>query len=387
MASVTSIAYIRSAANRKAARRAANSRNTTLLCVVVGILVIIGLGATLSASSIIGLERTGDGLQFFKRQLIWVGLGTVLLVAAARIPYRWYARLSVPILMIALAGLLAVLAFGVETAGARRWLVLGPFTVQPSEFAKLAVIVFLSSVMARKEHLVSDFLHYLVPVAASVGVVGLLVMLQPDLGTTLIIGASGIAVLMASAAPLLYVLATGVVGGGLGLALAYSSPYRWARITSFLDPWADQLGGGFQVIQSYLALGTGGLFGVGLGASRARWSFLPNAHTDFIFAIIGEETGFAGAITVFVLFAVFLVVGLAIAIRARDRFGQLLATGLVVWISAQALVNIGGVIGVLPVTGLTLPFVSVGGSSMLTTMAAVGVLINIARGGQVAART
>jgi cell division protein FtsW len=381
MASVASIAHIRAAANRGAAQRGVNSRNTTLLLVVVAILVVIGLGATLSASSVVGIEQSGDSLLFFKRQVVWVGLGSIVLLIAARFPYEWLRRLAVPILVTAVAGLLAVLLVGVTTGGAKRWLVLGPITLQPSEYAKFAVVVFLAMIMAKKERLLSDFLHFVVPVAVSLGVVSALVMLQPDLGTTLIIGAAALAVLVASAAPLRYVLVTALAGAATALLLAYSSPYRWQRITSFLNPWADQLGSGFQVVQSYLALGTGGIFGVGLGASRARWSFLPNAHTDFIFAIIGEETGFAGGVVIFALFAVFGIVGLAIAFRAPDRFSQLLATGLVVWISAQALVNIGGVIGVLPVTGITLPFVSVGGSAMLTTMGTVGVLINIARRG------
>ena len=382
MASVTPIAQIRAEANRKAARQEVNSRNATLLIVVVGILIIIGLGATLSASSVIGLERSGDGLQFFKRQILWVGLGVMVMLVAMRIPYQWLRRIAVPLLAFSLLGLLAVLVLGDATAGARRWITIGPITLQPSEFAKFAVVTYLAAVMARKENLLRSFPHFAIPVVASLGVASMLIMLEPDLGTTLIIAAASLSVLVLSAAPLRYVILTALLGFGAAFGLAYSSAYRWQRITSFLDPWADQLGSGFQVIQSYLALGTGGAFGVGLGASRARWSFLPNAHTDFIFSIIGEETGFAGGMVVFALFAVFAVVGLAVVVRAPDRFGQLLGIGLVVWISAQAIVNIGGVIGVLPVTGITLPFVSVGGSAMLMTMGAAGVLVNIARAGQ-----
>ncbi len=381
MASVTSIAHIRADANRKAARQEVNSRNATVLLVVVGILVVIGLGATLSASSVIGLERSGDGLQYFRRQIMWVGLGLGVMLIAIRVPYQWLRRAAIPLLALSLVGLCAVLVVGEVTAGARRWLNLGPISLQPSEFAKFAVVVYLSAVLTRKEHLLRSFPRFAAPVGASLGLVSVLVMLEPDLGTTIIIASAALAVLIASAAPLRYVALTAIGGFGSALLLAYSSPYRWERITSFLDPWADQLGSGFQVIQSYLALGTGGAFGVGLGASRARWSFLPNAHTDFIFSIIGEETGFAGGIVIFVLFAVFAIVGLAICVRAPDRFGQLLGAGLVVWISAQAIVNIGGVTGVLPVTGITLPFVSVGGSAMLMTMGAAGVLVNIARHG------
>lgn len=381
MASVTPIAHIRATANRSMARRTVNSRNATVLLAVVAILIVIGLGATLSASSVVSIAQSGDRLLFFKRQLMWIGFGTALLLIGSRVPYHFWRRIAVPLLGLAIAGLFAVLAFGVSTGGARRWLVVGPISIQPSEFAKFAVVVFLAAIMTKKEKVLGEFLHFFVPVAASLGLVGGLVLLQPDLGTALIIASAAFAVMAMSAAPLRYVALSGVTGGGLALLLAYSSPYRWQRITAFLDPWSDQLGSGFQLIQSYLALGTGGLFGVGLGASRARWSFLPNAHTDFIFSIIGEETGFAGGIVVFLLFAVLGVVGLAITWRAPDRFGRLLGAGIVVWISTQALVNIGGVIGVLPITGITLPFVSVGGSAMLMSMASMGVLINIARRG------
>jgi cell division protein FtsW len=382
-AGVTSITRTRAAARSKAERNTTNARIAALLLVPIAILSVIGLGATMSASAIIGLEEYGDKFYFFTSQLMWVGIGTVVLLAATRVRYQLYRRLAIPLFLLSVAGLIAVLQIGVIRGGSRRWIELGSFgSVQPSEFAKFGVIVFLAMVMEKKEKLLTDFGHFLVPVAVSLGVVGLLILKQPDLGTTLVIFGAAATVLAVSAAPLRYVFVTTVAGGALGAFLALAEPYRRARMLSFLDPFNDKLGDGWQVVQSQLALGTGGVFGVGLGASRARWSFLPNAHTDFIFAIIGEETGFAGGLIVLVLFAWLTVVGVSISYRAPDRFGRMLAAGLIAWLSLQALVNIGGVIGALPVTGMPLPFVSYGGSALLTVMGAAGILVNIARQGQ-----
>jgi cell division protein FtsW len=341
----------------------------------------------MSASAIIGLENYGDKFYFFTSQLMWVGLGIVVMLLAMRVNYRVYRRLAIPIFILSVVGLVAVLQIGVVRGGSRRWIELGSFgSVQPSEFAKFGVIVFLAMVMEKKEKLLSDFWHFLVPVLVSLGLVGGLMLKQPDLGTALVIFGAAVVVLAVSAAPLRYVIATTVAGGTIGTLLALAEPYRRARVLSFVDPFNDKLGDGWQVVQSQLALGTGGIFGVGLGASRARWSFLPNAHTDFIFAIIGEETGFAGGLIVLVLFAWMTVVGIAISYRAPDRFGRMLAAGLIAWLSLQALVNIGGVVGALPVTGMPLPFVSYGGSAILTVMGAAGILVNIARQGEPRAR-
>ncbi len=276
-------------------------------------------------------------------------------------------------------GLVATLGMGEIRGGARRWIDLGPISLQTSEFAKFAVIAYLATILARNEKRLGEFWTVAIPVMTALVVVGMPLLLQPDLGTTLIITAASFGVLAASAAPLRYVAALTALGGAGGLALAYVQPYRWERIQSFLNPDADPLGAGLQAFQSLVALGTGGWFGVGLGASRARWSFLPNAHTDFIFAIIGEETGLAGALIVVALFAVLAIVGFSIAMRAPDKFGRLLAVGIVSWLSIQALINIGGVTRVLPITGVPLPFVSSGGSAMIINLAALGVLVNIAR--------
>jgi cell division protein FtsW len=382
-AGVTSITRARAAARSKAERSTTNARVSALLLAPIAILSVIGLGATMSASAIIGLEEYGDRFYFFTSQLMWVGIGTVVLIVATRVRYQRYRRYAIPIFVLSLIGLVAVLQIGVVRGGSRRWIELGSFgSVQPSEFAKFGVIVILAMVMEKKEKLLTDFWHFLIPVAVSLGLIGVLILKQPDLGTTLVIFGAAVTVLAVSAAPIRYVIAATAGGTALGTLLALGKDYRRARILSFLDPFGDKLGDGWQVVQSQLALGTGGVFGVGLGASRARWSFLPNAHTDFIFAIIGEETGFAGGLIVLVLFAWLTVIGIAIAYRAPDRFGRMLAAGLVAWLSLQALVNIGGVVGALPVTGMPLPFVSYGGSAVLTVMGAAGILVNIARQGR-----
>jgi cell division protein FtsW len=362
------------------ATRTAGERRAVLLLLPVVMLMIIGLGALLSASSVVGIRSAGgDQFFFVKRQVIFIGVGLIAFVVTVKLPYRWYARLAVPILVVALLGLVATLLIGEVRGGARRWIDLGPISVQTSEFAKFAVVAFLAATLSRKERWLESFAHVAVPVLVSLGSVSVLLLLQPDLGTTVLIAGAAFAVLAASAAPIRYLLLMGASGIVAVLALARSQPYRWERVTTFLNPDADPLGAGLQSFQSLVALGTGGWFGLGLGASRARWSFLPNAHTDFIFAIIGEETGLAGTLVVTALFVAFSIVGITIAMKAPDRLGRLLAVGIVAWLSFQALVNIGGVTRVMPITGVPLPFVSSGGSAMIVNLAVIGVLVNIAR--------
>lgn len=354
-------------------------RRTILLVVPIVMLLIIGLGAMLSAASVFSIREYGDHLYAFKRQVVWVGLGLVSLVGASRIPYRLYRRYALPIFALAIAGLIATLLIGTVRNGARRWIEIWSVTIQASEFAKLATVIVVSAVLVKKERLLGSLAHLVLPVAAILGVVSGLLLLQPDFGTTLLIVAAAFAIIFSSAAPLGFVVGLGGITAVLGTIGAFAMDYRRVRMTGFLRPFDDPLGAGHQAVQSLVALGTGGWFGVGLGASRARWSFLPNAHTDFIFAIIGEETGFVGAGLVLVLFAFFTAIGIRVALGAPDMFGRLLAVGIVSWLTFQALVNIGGVIAVLPITGVPLPFVSSGGTAMIVNLAAVGVLINISR--------
>jgi cell division protein FtsW len=378
MASVVAVPT-RSVLRRARAQARGVSRSIVFLLVPVSLLIVIGLGAILSASSVLGLRETGDSLYYFKRQIVWLIVGVLGMVTAAFIPLRWWRRLAFPMYLGTVGLLGAVMVFGTRVNGATRWLVAGPISIQPSEIAKLATVLFLATLVSRLEHSMVRLRDFLIPVASSVGLIAVLVMAQPDLGTTLLVAAGAFAVLLASAAPLRYVLGSALVSGGVAFGLAVSSPYRWARVTAFLDLHHDPLGASYQALQGLVALGTGGLWGVGLGASRARWSFLPNAHTDFVFAILGEETGLAGSLAVVGLFTALTVAGTMIARRSTDPFGRLVAVGITTWLAAQALVNIGGVVGVLPITGVPLPFVSFGGTALVVSLVGVGVLVSVAR--------
>lgn len=384
---VTSIAQVRAAARRKAVTSHVNGRIVSILLVTVVVLVVLGLGATLSASSISGLAKASDQYHYFKRQLLGLGIGIVAMVAASRLDYRHYRRLAIPFFWVMLTTLVLVLFIGLEDGGSRRWLALGSLTVQPSEFAKLAVILTMAVLLERKARQLHEWKHFLGPVLFCVGVTALLVIMEKDLGTTIVIGVAGLAVTLVSRAPLRFILGLTALAVVAALGLALVEGYRMDRIEGFIDPWADPQGTGYQLIQGYYALGTGGLFGVGLGASRARWSYLPNAHTDFIFAIIGEETGLVGAMVVLGLCLCLALVGWLIASRAPDQFGRMIAAGITGWLSAQALVNIGGVLGVLPITGIVLPFVSYGSTAMIVSLAAVGVMVNVAQHGATPSRS
>jgi cell division protein FtsW len=380
-ANVTSISRMRAAARDRAERLKANNRTATMLLVLAVVLVVIGLGATQSASSVVAIDQAEDRFYFFKRQLVGVGIGTVALLVTSRVPYRHYRRLALPAFVGTAALLVAVLVAGPVIGGSQRWLPIAGFSFQPSELAKVAVVFLLAHVLEKKHKLLTRFGHFLVPALFIVGVIGGLVIMQPDLGTTVIIGAAALAVIMASDTPLRYVVLLAVMVVAVAWVLAFSDEYRVDRMVGFLDPWGNASGEGYQLIQGYYALSNGGLFGVGLGASRARWFYLPNAHTDFIFAIIGEETGLIGGLTVIGLFVVLALAGWLVAVRAPDRFGRMVAAGLTAWLSFQALVNIGGVLGVLPITGIALPFVSFGSSALIVSMASLGILVNIAQSG------
>jgi cell division protein FtsW len=378
------MAVVAHPASRRAVREAQRrqqsvARSIVYLLVPVVLLIVVGLGTMLSASSVLGLREAGDGLYFFKRQVLWLIIGVFAMVVAALMPLRWWRRLAFPLFVGSVISLVAVLLVGVQAGGATRWLMAGPVSVQPSEVAKLTTILFLATLVSRKETSMYRFRDFLWPVALSGGVVIALVIRQPDFGTAVLIASGSFAVLVASAAPFGYVVGSAIVASGLALIGAVSAPYRWARVTAFLDLQGDPFHTSYQAVQGLVALGTGGLFGVGLGASRARWFFLPNAHTDFIFAILGEETGLAGSLVVVGLFMALAVVGTTIALRSEDRFGRLVAIGITTWLTMQALINIGGVVGILPITGVPLPFVSFGGTALVVSMVGIGVLVSVAR--------
>ena len=350
------------------------------LLALVAVLCLGGLVMVLSASSVAALDELGDSYYFFKRQLVWLLIGTVAMVAIMRLDYRTWRRYALPAVVVAVVALLLVLIpqIGISVNGSRRWLGAGPLRFQPSELAKLAVLLFSADLLARRGTRMAEAHLTIRPVLAVAALLTGLVVIE-DLGTAIVIMVTVIGVLWMAGAPALQL--AGVSAGFIaaGAALALYEPYRRARLTGFLDPWDDVQGTGWQTIQSLVGVASGGVFGVGLGASRAKWGFLPFAHTDFIFAVIAEELGLVGALSVVAMFLAFAFLGFRVAAQAPDRFGSLLAGGVTLWILMQALVNIGGVLGLLPVTGVTLPFISSGGSSLVVTMAATGMLLSVAR--------
>ena len=355
-----------------------------LVISLVVVLCLIGLVMILSASSVESLRRYGSPWYFFERQVMWLLLGSVAFVVTFRTDYRRWRRWSAGSMVVALAGLFLVLVpgFGVSVSGSTRWLGVGSWRVQPSEFAKVALILFGADIVDRRVDQGGDWRYTMGPVLAGFGVVALLVMIQPDMGTTMVLAAIALAVLFVGGSPMVPMFGVLGVGATLTLLMAVAAPYRWRRMTSFLHPFADASNTGYQSAQGLVALGSGHFFGLGIGASRASWGYLPNQHTDFIFAIIGEETGLVGALLVMGLFAAFAVAGVRAAARAPDRFGALIAGGITAWIVVQAIINIGAVVGLLPVTGVPLPFVSFGGSSLVITLGAVGILANVAKQGR-----
>ena len=362
----------------RAVPRRATAR-VVLLASVLAVLCVVGLVMVLSSSSVQSLRQHRDPWLFFRRHVLWLLVGSVALGVTARVDYRRWRRLGAPLLAMSgvLLALVLVPSVGVSVNGSSRWIGVSSWRMQPAELAKLALLLFSADVLARRLDRHPTAPVPLRPVLLALGAVALLVMLQPDMGTTLVAGCIVLAVLYVAGTRLVSMLAL-VSGAAAGsLLLGMSEPYRRARMLSFLNPWADADNTGYQVVQSLVGMGTGRLTGVGVGASRAKWGFLPNAHTDFVFAIVGEELGLLGSMLLITLFAGFAVLGLQAAADAPDRFGCLLATGITAWVTAQAFVNIGAVVGILPVSGVPLPFVSFGGSSLVILMAAAGMLLNI----------
>jgi cell division protein FtsW len=351
-----------------------------VVCATVAVLNIVGLVMILSASSVAALSNYGSSWYFFNRQLGWALVGGAAFLMAARVDYHVWRRVAPWALAVTL-GLLVVVLFppiGIEVAGSRRWLGYGPLRIQPSELAKLALLLFGADVLARRAGKMHDWRTWQ-PLPLALGAVAVLVLLEPDLDSTVVFGLIAFALLAVGGARARHLVNIAGVLTAAAAILAISAPYRRARVFAFLDPWSDTSNTGYQIAQSLIALGSGGVDGVGLGAGRAKWLFLPNAHTDFIFAIIGEELGWFGCVLVLGLFAGFGVVGFLVAQRAPDRFGTLLAAGVTAWVVGQATINLGAVVGLLPVSGITLPFLSAGGSSLVFSMAGAGMLANVAR--------
>jgi cell division protein FtsW len=340
-------------------------------------LLLLGLVMVYSASSVSDLVNTGDSSHHLKRQLMWIAVGLVLLLAVRRFDYRRLKTFSWPIYFISLAGLVAVLAVGVGKWGAQRWLAVGGYTIQPSEYAKLACVMVTAFMLTQLKRRELDPKEFWVRVSLATAAVVFLVMLQPDMGTTMSIVLSVYLVLLLGGINWGALMAMAMAGAGAALGAILIADYRAARLFAFLDPRADPQGSGYQTIQAMLAFGSGGVDGVGLGMSRQKFFYLPAAHTDFIFAIIGEELGLIGTLAIVLGFVVFAYAGVRIALGTRDTFGRLLAGGLTAMIVTQALMNMAAVTGLMPVTGIPMPLVSFGGSSLTFTMLCIGIMLSI----------
>ena len=372
----------RRARTRPAGARPAGGRGGTLalLVTLLCVLCLTGVVMVLSASSILSLRQFGSPWHYFIRQILWLTVGAAGFAIALRVDHRAWRR-AAPIAMYVSIGLLfAVLVpgIGVRSSGAARWLGTSSLQIQPSELAKLALVVFAADILDRRAN-TNGWKYQAVPVLAVLAVLVMLVMAQPDMGTTMVFVCIALAMLFAAGIP--GAVLTGLLGliGSCGLMLAVAAPYRWRRMTSFVNPFKDASNTGYQSVQALLALSHGHVLGDGLGSSIASYGYLPNAQTDFIFAVLGEETGLIGGLVLSGLFVLLGVVGVRLTCNARTRYAALLAAGITAWIVGQAVINIGAVVGLLPVTGVPLPFVSFGGSSLVINMFAMGILANIAR--------
>lgn len=342
-------------------------------------LLAVGLVAVFSASSVTGLLERGDAAYYFKRQLLWSVAGLAAMWVASQWDYHRLRYVTLPLLLVAVAGLVLVLIVGQEISGSRRWIDLGFLNAQPSELFKLANVLFLSAYLAAAGAQVRTFTRGLLPGLVVVGTGFLLILAEPDFGTAVAMAATAVVLFFAAGAHLGHLIGLGIAALPALVYLVLAEPYRVRRLLAFVDPWADPLDSGWNIIQSLLAIGSGGVFGVGLGQSRQKFSYLPEQHTDFIFAILAEEFGLLGSLVVLGLFFFLAWRGYRLALKAPDTYGALLAVGITTMICLQAFLNIGVVTGMLPVTGITLPFISAGGSSLVVTLTGVGILLNISR--------
>jgi cell division protein FtsW len=344
------------------------------------LLLALGLVMVLSASSIVSLRLHGSVYTLAQRQALFAVIGVAAMLISSRLPLRAWRWAAWPSLIVAIGLLAAVILVGVEVSGQRNWIdIIGPFRLQPSEIAKLAVVIWAADLLARKESILDRWTHLLIPLLPVTGLILLLVLLGGDVGNSIILSAIIAGVLFAAGAPLRLFIALGAVAGVAIAGLTMAAPYRMSRFTSWLDPSADPLGEGWQLTQGQYALGTGGWWGVGLGASREKWGSLPEAHTDFIYSVIGEELGLVGTLIVLLLFGV-IIAAFRISQTSTDTFVRLASAGIGTWIAVQAIVNMGAVLGLLPITGVPLPLVSYGGSSLVPLLIGIGMLLSFARG-------
>ena len=365
---------------KRSVPRKRSSADGVALAIVV-ILSLVGLVMVFSASAVLANTRYHDSIYFLKRHVLWLAMGFLAMHVALRMDYMAWRKLALPLLGLSVVLLILVLvpSIGVMVKGARRWLHLGPFSMQPAELAKLALVIYLAAYLAKKEGRLQRFWSGFVPPLLVFGLMAILVLLQPDLGTVVMMGLVTAGMLFLGGARVVHLLGLALAALPPAAALIWLSEYRWQRFLTFLSPWEDPQNAGFQMTQSFLAFGSGGAFGVGLGEGKQKLFFLPEAHTDFVLALVGEELGLVGAGSIVVLFAALVLRGFRVAGRARKPFGRHLAHGITLLIGLQAVINAGVVTGLLPTKGMTLPFVSYGGSSLITTLLGVGILLSVSR--------
>ena len=349
--------------------------------IIISVLIAIGVVMIYSASAIYGYEKMGDSLYFLKRHIIYLSIGYIVMFGVMLMDVNILRRFSKHIMLFSAALLVLVLIPGLSRSisGARRWFSFGPVTFQPSELVKIALIIYIADLAARKTGDIRSFLSgYLPAILVMGGCVGL-VLLEPDLGTAIDMAAIVLLMLFISGVKVSYITLTLLASLPVLYFLLFSVPYRRKRLMIFLNPWEDRRGAGFQIIQSLIALGSGGIFGVGLGQSRQKLFYLPEAYTDFIFSIIGEELGLLGTMTVILLFGLFVWQGMRVSLSSHDSFGRVLSFGVVSMIALEAVINIGVTSGAFPTKGLPLPLVSYGGTSLIFHMMAIGLVLNVAK--------
>ena len=353
------------------------------LTIVTMTLISVGIVMIYSASCVNAMETFHDSLYYLKRHLLFLGMGLLSAYVVMSVDYHHiqpYAR-RILIVSIVLLALVLIPHIGKESYGARRWFKLGIFHFQPSELAKLSMIVFTADFLARKQGMIKDFWRGFLPVIILMGLACALTVKQPDLGTTVEMAFVTLVMLFIGGTRKRHMALVGLGGVALVTYLIIKEPYRMARIIAFIDPWQDSQGIGFQLTQSQIALGSGGIFGVGLGHSQQKLFYLPAAHTDFILSIIGEELGMIGAFATIGLFGMFIWYGTRIIRQTHDAFGYFMAIGIVTMLGLQAMVNVGVSIGAFPTKGLPLPFISYGGSALIFHLIAIGLLLNVSKSG------
>jgi len=372
-------------ARQRAQPRRAHSGPDYVLALAVAGLVTIGLMMVYSATFDWSYQEYQNSFHIASRQFLWVGLGLVVLVVVAAIPYDWWQRMAVPVMGGALLLLVLVLFVGEEHFGSRRAFFNG--SIQPSELAKLATVIYIAAWLASKGEQIRDVTYGLVPFAVLIGVVASLIVMQPDVSTAVLIVLTALAMFFFAGADIFQLAMGGIAGGITFFVLINQLPHARKRLDEYLLVWRDPTCVGYHMRQVLIALGSGGLFGVGLGQGQQKLGYLPALHTDSIFAVLGEETGFVGCLMVIGLFVLLAYRGFKIALRASDAFAALLACGVTCWLTFQALINVAVMTGLIPFTGIALPFISAGGSAMVVSLAGVGLLLSISRGRRIGKRT